>query len=486
MKKLSKVLCLAMVASFAATATACGGGGTSSADPNDTRREVVFEYLDAGFGDEPYVAVADAYMAQNPDVKITLYPNRGLRGGALGNQLATDNVAVSDIYAYQGATDVKGWAAKGYIADLTDLCNQQTLDGRTMKASMTGNAAESMTLDGKIYAIPEYTNVVGIVYNQDLFEQYNWEIPTTTKELEALCNKIISDTNGKVTPFTWCDDADGYLYFATENWIAQYAGIADLDKFYEYSSKEIYALEDNADGSLYTAKKNALNNLVKFFLPENDWTNAKSRETDFMDAQYGVIKGDYAMMLNGAWFENEMVLELSTEQYKDRKLGMFAIPEISDASGAAMHSASYTTEGGKRVLSASYEAYYFIPEKAANKDDAKDFLLYLSSKEACEIYTEHANVVRPFDYDYGVNSEVYGKVSNFGKSVLKIADENYLYSATSNHALDWAGVAGMWPMGNRVERQMLGKDAVTNPDTYLTADYNYAKNNWDLWQQLIG
>lgn len=487
MRKFSKALCLTMVATTALSMTACGGGGTLGGGgdelvliQNKGGREVVFEYLEAGFGNNPYIAVANGFMEKHPDVQITLYPNREIVGMTSNN--LSSNTGVSDIYSYPYGNVMKTWISEGWMEDLSDLCAQQTLDGRTMMDSMIGNAAKSVSLNDKVYAIPEYTSVTGFVYNIDLFEQYGWQIPNTTAELEALCEKIIADTNGKVAPITWCKEAEGYLYFATENWMTQYEGVKNMDKFHEYSSIETYAVTDNKDGSIGTAKQLALQNLVKFFMPikEGGYAYNESRTINNTDAQCKIIEGSAAMMLNGSWFENEMQLYLRGEN-----IGIFAIPEMSDEAGTILRSATFESTDNKRVLSADYGAYYFIPSMAPNKEDAKDFLLYLSSEEACALYTQYSNAVRPFIYDTSESSALYGKVGSFGKTVLKIADQFEIYSAASQSELALKGKANLWPRGARVESEITAVGSSKDPIYYLEKDYLFVKNNWADWQNMI-
>ncbi len=491
MKKFSKIFSVAMASALALSATACGVVDPDNLYGNSGDltlkvtggREVVFEFLNAGFGQNPYIAIANGFMERHPDVQITLLANREIRSTTSTN--LSSNEGVSDIYSFPDGSPLKTWVANGWIQDLTDLCNRETLDGRTMLESMTGNAADAIKVSNKIYAIPEYTSVTGFVYNIDLFEQYGWEIPNTTKELEDLCEQILADTNNTVAPITWCKDADGYLYFGAENWISQYEGVANMDKFYEYASPEIYALEDNDAGSIGTAKRYALENVVKFLLPmkEGGYAYNESRTINNTNAQLNVIDGKCAMMLNGSWFENEMSLYL-----EDERIGMFAVPEVSDAIGNVLRSPTFISDetNSKRVLTSSYSAYYFIPTQAQNKDDALDFLLYLSSKEACELYTQYSNAIRPFDYDTSETSSLYSKVGVFGKSVLKMADEFYLYAPISNSPLDLKGKAGLWPRGKRVESEITGADASKDPNHYLTWDYNFASENWAAWLALLG
>ncbi len=444
-------------------------------------REVLFEYLDAGFGDNPYIAVANAFMEKHSDVQIKLVPNRELASTTALN-IKGDPSGVSDIYSYMSDGQIKTWVTDGLVEDLTELVNKNTEDGKTVLSAMTGNAASAVRVNDKVYAIPEYTRTTGFVYNVEVFEKYGWKVPSTTKELKELCDAIIKDSNGKISPIVWCNDADGYLYYATENWLSQYEGVSRMDKFYEYNSVEVYATEDNDEGSISTAKSYALENLVKFFLPisEGGYAQNDSRTISNVKAQYAVINGTAAMMLNGSWFENEMKLYI-----KDQKLGMFPVPELSDEAGNVLRSDGFTTESDKRVLSADYGSYYFIPTKANNKSDAMDFLLYLSSKEACTIYTQYSNAVRPFDYDLDSSSESYKNMSEFGKSVLDMGKNYYLYSAVSNSTLALKNKGGLWPRGVRIELEILAKGANTSPAYWLEKDYNSAKQAWNGWMELV-
>lgn len=493
MKKFAKVICFSLVAAtMTASMAACGGGKTSDSNPGgmlgddatltltenkNATETVVFEYLDAGFGDDPYIAVANGYMAKNPNVQIQLFPNVDLRE-TMNSALAT-NTNISDIYSFPYENSIKGWGALNLLEDLSGLLDEQTEDGRTVRESMTGSAADSVRVGDKVYGIPEYTSITGFVYNKSLFEDYGWQIPNTTKELEDLCKKIIADTNGAVNPITWCQDADGYLYFATENWISQSAGLERIQKFYEYGSKENYALNDDAEGSLYSAKKNAIDALKTFFLPSSEYVYDNSSQEHFMNAQRKVLSGECAMMLNGSWFQNEMYADMQQDAYKDSEIGIFAVPELSDAFGAPIRMTG--NNDTKRTLSAAYGSYYMIPTAAINKAGAKDFLVYLSSKEACELYTQYANAIRPFDYDYGVDSELYQKVSTFGQSVLKMADEFTLYAPVTPNPIAMYG-AGLWLYDSgRLENAVIRDKGLKSADDYLKADETTANTKWDKW-----
>lgn len=68
------------------------------------------------------------------------------------------------------------------------------------------------------YAYPWTETVSGFVYNATMFEQYGWTVPTTTAELKTLCEKILTDTNGRVKPFVYPGSIGGYFDFIGTTW----------------------------------------------------------------------------------------------------------------------------------------------------------------------------------------------------------------------------------------------------------------------------
>ena len=490
MNRFKKALALSLATISVASFAACDFGSLQSqyggeGDANATLELIInenatttieFAYLAAGFGEDPYIAVANAYMKKNPNVQITTYSNPEINGALNTIMIPNSSEGLSDIYSIRDEGALKTWAKQGLVESLDGIMASQTQDGRTMAASMTEAAASAIKFGDSVYAVPEYSNVTGFVYNASLFKEYGWEIPNTTKDLEELCKKIVADTNGEVDPIIWCKDADGYLYFGAENWISQHAGIENMEQFYAMEDKTVYQQGEN---SLYNSKKLALENLQKFFTP-GEWCYTKSRTEYFMDAQRKIMKGECAMMLNGSWFENEMHIEFNDPNYADVEIGMFPVPQLSDAAGNVLHAEGYTTVENKRVLTSSFGAYYFIPANAPNKETAKDFLLFLSSEEACEEYTKYSNAVRPFTYNYSTSSAVYSEVSTFGKSVLKMASENYLYAPVFNSVLGVIGKGRLWALDYRPESMLVAQ----NPETVsalLAMEAAQADTKWDDW-----
>ena len=296
--------------------------------------------------------------------------------------------------------------------------------------------------------------------------------------------KILAETNGEVAPIVFCQKADGYLYFAVDNWLDQYAGINNLDKFYAFDDKEQF----NPNSEISRGKKLAHENLVKFFTQIGD--NIDSPSGYAMNGSVGIthlvaqsylIQGKAAMMLNGSWFENEMSTELALPENADLELGLFPLPAMSDAQGNVYRAAGYNTVDDKVILDADYGAYYLIPTAAKNKDDAVDFLRFLSSDEACVIYTKYTNAPRPFNYNTDTSTADYADMKSFGKSIIDLAHNCYMYAPISTNLAAVFGELDLYPKQGYWTFKMINDPSTYTVESILKQDYDYVCGKWQDW-----
>lgn len=470
-RKLQKLLCFVVAMALTFAATACG---TSSNGDDSDGRVVKWEVLKAGYGTVPYEKLADAFMEKYPDITVKITFNPNITSTTAARLESKTNIA--DVYSFASLSSIKRWAAQGWVEPLDDVYDSELSNGKTVRETMTGSATNVCTYNDTAYAIPEYVSISGFVYNKSLFDKYNWEIPETTADLDKLCKQILADTENKVTPLVYCGGAaGGYIYYATNGWYSQYEGISNMDKFFTYESPELFK-PSNSKGKMY-----ALQNVKRFFFDQEDYVMAGSEGMTHIVAQSKLIQGEAAMMLNGSWFENEMATIL--KENPEIELGMFAVPQYSNANGEPLHADGYTTVDDKRVLSVGYGSFYFIPSEASNKEDAKTFLKFLSEPEACEIYTKYTNAIRPFDYELSSDAECYANMSSFGKSIMDIAQQCYLYVPNSTSLISIKGFIGFWPRGSQPEFNI--RDGVETVNQTLENDYQYVLKNWDNWQSLI-
>lgn len=56
------------------------------------------------------------------------------------------------------------------------------------------NALDGVAVNGKIYMLPGFSDIFGIVYDRTLFEEHGWELPSSRDEFIALCKTIEEET----------------------------------------------------------------------------------------------------------------------------------------------------------------------------------------------------------------------------------------------------------------------------------------------------
>lgn len=134
-------------------------------------------------------AMIDAYEAQNPNVTVELTDlassdyqdvvNVMLSGGD-----TTDIITVKDIPGYSAML------TRGQIIPLNEYIEADGID-----LSAYSGAAEELTYEGAIYALPFRSDIWILYYNKDLFDAAGVEYPTndmTWDEFDALARQLTS------------------------------------------------------------------------------------------------------------------------------------------------------------------------------------------------------------------------------------------------------------------------------------------------------
>lgn len=465
---------VALVLSLGALLLA-GCNGTSSSTTT-----IKFEFLKAGFGVEPYQNIATAYEKEHPGVKVKLVPNSNIESEFAAKITTGTNLSDLVIYhSYNSSAKILNWAKKGYLYNFKSALEDEIQTGVTFGSMLDENAKKAGEYKDGFYTIPEYYSINGFVYNADLFNEMKLTVPTTTAELKAVCDKIVSTKykGNDVKPFVYsggANGADGYLYYAIDGWMTSYEGVSNLDTFYKFESAEVYN-PNVSQGKVQGMTK------LKDFLYNDTYLMPKSAEKSAFEAQGDILTSSAAMMVNGSWFENEMK-KYYTETTPNLK--MFAIPEISDVSGNVLHANGYTTNAKKQqVINATANASFVIPEKANNKAGALDLLKFICRKDIAEQFTLDTNAVRPLNYDYSSSNSKYATMSDFGKSVLDLVNNSCVYVPLSKADLYIKQKASLYPQGGYWFKRMKENPTKYTPEFCVQSDYDYAVANWSDWEK---
>lgn len=101
---------------------------------------------------------------------------------------------VPDIIGIGGDINYAYFVDADMLMDLSDYEGTKSIKPSYMQIS---KQLEIVPQEG-IYGIPYVANAAGILYNKEIFEAHNWQIPTTYDELLALCDEIQA---AGITPF---------------------------------------------------------------------------------------------------------------------------------------------------------------------------------------------------------------------------------------------------------------------------------------------
>lgn len=449
------VTLLGLIGALALTGCTKSGGG-------DSKNVIKVSVLKAGLGETVYRELAKAYEAEHPDVKVNILFSYELNSEV---DKAIKTGKVSDLYTIRDIAQIKRFYINKQIATLDDVYASIIEDDKTLESMMDDSAKDYCNYQDHYIAIPEYMNVNGYVYNKKLFDQYGWEIPKTTTEMETLFAKILSDTNGQTMPLITCGAADGYVYYLLNGINTAYEGIANMQKLLKFDDVNEFHPDKRA------GKIHALEKLKYWYSDGNGFVYPNARGLTHIEAQQKLLEGKAAMMLNGSWFETEMSAYMKPEN----DVAMFAVPQYTEGIEPE-HAAGYTTIDDKPIMNTEYTANWFIPAKAKNLEGAKDFLKFICTSKMNELYTKNCNSVRPFKYNKDSTSETYAEMSNFGKSVLDIANNYTSFVPASKSQLVVSKGLDLWPCESDKYHLKAMLDEGKEPYNEILREYEFVRN----------
>ncbi len=246
------------------------------------------------------------------------------------------------------------------IADITDVLSM-TVPGEDIKVSdkiqegFTETSKTNPYSDGKTYLAPMHYDPCGLFYNAALLKEKGWEVPKTWDEMWELGEKA---------------QAEGIYLFTYPT-----AGYFDAFLYalmYTVGGPEFFdAATHYAEGVWDTDEaKTMFDILAKLVSYTNPVTPAQANDTDFRHNQQLVLDNQAIFMPNGTWITGEMADAPKADGFE---WGMTALPAL--------------TEDGDRYSFCWFQQAW-IPAQAENVDAAKQFIAFLYSDKAAEIFAK--------------------------------------------------------------------------------------------------
>jgi len=243
---LTKRIAIAFVVLFAVTGMVFAGGtkdgGTGGAAKAKVKITVVNNQSQIALG--VIEAITEEFLKQNPDIEVD-YQSYGKDYESIMKVKMASN-DLPDVFA------THGWAVMRYGEYLADLSKEAWAP--RVKGSIRGIITDK---SGKLCVLPMDLDITGMVYNKDIFTQYNLKVPTNFQEMLAVCEAIKVKSGGKTAPLnygggdTWpigaYYDFNSTAYYVSSpafNYTAQLLdGTFDWTK-YDQISKDFLLLRD--------------------------------------------------------------------------------------------------------------------------------------------------------------------------------------------------------------------------------------------------
>ncbi len=213
---------------------------------------------------------------------------------------------------------------------------------------------------GRTSAIPYSLMAAAVIYNKEIFEQHDLEVPTTWDELIEVCETLEA---AGVTPF--------YATFA-DNWtIGQgwydYAvgGMLDTVAFFDALAEEGADVGPNSSVSFQKDQAEPVDKMLEL----SQYVNSDASSRLYGDGNTAMAGGEAAMYMQGPWALGEIA-----KAAPDLELGMFPLPVTDDPDDL------------KARINLDLAAW--IPEASDHKEAARAFLEYLFQPEVIQGYNE--------------------------------------------------------------------------------------------------
>ncbi|MBE6947141.1 MAG: carbohydrate ABC transporter substrate-binding protein [Ruminococcaceae bacterium] len=391
---MKKILSIALVAVmvlglFAGCNTANNNTGNGSGEVT-----IKVAAIETAYGSEMWKKVCDAFTAET-GIKVELTTDKKLEE-VIGPQIQAGKYPdVVHLATGRPAALTEQLIKANGLHELTNVLNMK-VPGEDKKVSdkiaggFTDTSLTNPYADGKTYMAPMFYSPCGLFYNAKLFEAKGWKVPATWDEMWELGEKAKAEGIALFT-YPTAGYYDAFMY-------ALMYSVGGTE-FFEKATHYAEGVWDTPEAQKMFE---ILDKLAKY---THEKTPAQANNQDFTKNQLMVMKDEALFMPNGTWIVGEMA-EAQKTLTNEFAWGMTALPAVSaDGSGY-----SYT-----------WFEQAWIPAGSAHKAEAEQFVAFLYSDKAVEIFAA-AGAMQPVlgiaDKLEGDNKLFYSIYDNGAKAAM--------------------------------------------------------------------
>lgn len=490
MKTIWKKLAAALTAgaTLLSAALLAGCSGTEIDDPNrfdenvdSGKTQLYVGYYNGGAGLAWLKEVKRLFEEKHQDYQIMIDTGKDeYLSEALRSNIKTNR---QDLYI-GAAINYNDFVKDGTLMDLSEAVStplSEYGESKSILDKMNASLAEYYTTtDGRIFAVPYDQSYHHLIFDADLFDEYNlwykdgggfvesaedkksagqdgkfgtWDdgLPVTYSDFFKLCDRMVARG---ITPLTWSGQyADSYLPNFIASVIADYEG-ADFATNFDYdgqttiisdtafteSAANTFVLDtartetvtvtpDNFSEYMYrTAGKYYAVKFAKDLV-----SNPAYRSYNYAESHTGVqrsflmsnmegVNKPIAMLVEGNWWINESESVFAEMAAVDEKYALenrrFGVMPIPKADDGS-------SADGHTIAPYSGSWTVCISNQSEKKDIAVEFFRFLHTDECLKVFTEYSHCFRPYDCDM---SELAGKLPYYTRMLLEAqADSEFIF-----------------------------------------------------------
>lgn len=341
-------------------ALTCLTGCTESVDNGKVEVELVSYKQEAV---EVFEEIQERFNATHDDIHLTINsPNEAMTilKTRFIREDYPDIVGIGGDYNYSNFLDAELFMD---ISDLEEIgmVKQSYLD--------MDKELEFIPQEGT-YALPYVANAAGILFNKDMFDEHDWEIPETWDEFLALCEEIQSEG---IQPL-YLGYKDTWTCLAP--WNALAVGLTPTD----------------------TCNQVTMGNTT--------FTEAYRETAEKMKSLL-----DYAEPNPYAYGYNDACTAFAREQSAMYPIGSYAIPQIKSVN-PDMNIGAFTFPANEKkednVLNSGIDLQFCVMKDSENKEAVYEVLRFLYEDEVIQTYLEAQGGIACKEGDFDIPAELEG------------------------------------------------------------------------------
>ena len=340
-------------------------GTTEETNEEEPAGSIKVAAIETAYGADCWKEVAAAFTAET-GIEVELTTDKNLEDVIGPAMQAGDSPDVVHLATGRPAALTEQFIKGNLITDITDVLSMTVPGEEAVVADKIAGGFTETSLtnpygDGKTYLAPMFYSPCGLFYNKGLFAEKGWEVPTTWDEMWALGDLAAAEGISLFTyPTTGYFDAFFYaLMYA--------AGGAEFFEDATHYAEGVWETEE---------AKACFDIIAKLATYTHPVTPSQANNQDFTQNQQLVLDNKALFMPNGTWIVGEMAEAPRAEGFE---WGMTALPAV--------------VEGGD-MYSYTWFEQAWVPAGAANVAGAKQFVAFLYSDVACEIFAK-AGAIQP-------------------------------------------------------------------------------------------